>query len=138
VYYKEIKKIPNVKLINPIITSFEILPYAKLVATITGTAGWEACLFKKPVITFGDVLYNKLSFVKNCRTPEQLPFIAKEQIENFKYDEEELLCLIAALFGESATVPLQYLWEQETEMDKKKLGLEPLAELLANKLSLTD
>ena len=135
-YYKELKKVPNVKLINPAVTSFEIMPYAKLVTTITGTAGWEAALFKKPVITFGDVFYNQLSFVKNCRTPEQLPHLVKAQIENFQYNEDELLRLISALFEESAEVPLQHLWEQETDARKRKAGLIPLADLLAKKLNL--
>lgn len=134
-YYKELKKILNVKLINPAISSFEILPHAKLVTTITGTAGWEAVLLKKPVITFGDVFYNQLSFVKNCRTPEQLAHVVKEQIENFQHSEDELLCLISALFEESAKLPLQYLWEQETDMKKRKSGLMPLADLLMKKIT---
>lgn len=135
-YYKELKKIPNIKLINPTVTSFEIMPYAKLVTTITGTAGWEATLLKKPVITFGDVFYNQLSFVKNCRTPEQLPYLIKAQIENFQYSEDELVRLISALFEESANVNFQYLWEQETDTQKRKDGLNPLADLLAKKLNL--
>lgn len=135
-YYQELKKIPNVKIINPAITSFEIIPQAKLVATISGTAGWEAILLKKPVITFGKIFYNQLSFVKNCQTPEKLPFIVKEQIENFKHSEEELLRFISALFEESTEVPLGYLWEQETDMKKRKAGLGPIADLLMKKLNI--
>lgn len=134
-YYQELKKVPNLKLINPALTSFEILPYAKLIATITGSAGWEATLLKKPVITFGDVFYNQLSFIKNCRTPEKLAYVVKEQMENFKYSEEELLRLISALFEESAELPLQHLWEQETDTEKRKAGLAPLADLLMKKIT---
>ncbi|MDO8499662.1 MAG: hypothetical protein Q7S66_03305 [bacterium] len=135
-YYQELKKIPNVKIINPAVTSFEIIPFAKLVATISGTAGWEATLLKKPVITFGDVFYNQLSFVKNCKTPEQVAHLVKEQIENFQYSETELVRLITAIYEESTEVPLGQLWEQETDMAKRKAGLGPLADLLMKKINL--
>lgn len=135
-YYKELKKIPNVRLLNPSLTSFEIIPNAKLITTISGSVGWEAAMLKKPVITFGNIFYNQLSFVKNCKTPEQLPYLVKEQIENFKYNEDELLCLISALFAESSEIPLGDLWEKETGMQNRKKKLEPLADLLAKKLNL--
>ncbi len=133
-FYQELKKIPNVRLIDPRITSFEILPHAKLITTITGSTGWEATLFGKPVITFGDIFYNKLSFVKNCETPKDLPWLVKEQLEVFRYNEEELISYIAALFEESATTRLQYLWEIETDEEKRRKGLEPLAALIAKKV----
>lgn len=136
-YYKEIKKIPNVRLIDPAVTGYELIFKAKLVATITGTAGWEAILFKKPVITFGEVFYNNLSFVKHCRAPEELAYLMKEQLEQSEHKEEELLALLAGLFEESADVALQRLWEQEKDPVKRKKGLEPLADLLAKKLNLS-
>lgn len=135
-YYKKLKKIPNVKLINPSISGFDIMKNARLITTITGTVGWEASLLKKPVITFGDIFYNQLSFVKNCRTIEHLPFIVKEQLKNFQYNEEEMTSFVAALLQDSAPVDMLQLWEKETDENKKKMGLEPLADLLAKKIKL--
>ncbi|MBI5412983.1 hypothetical protein HZA42_01375 [Candidatus Peregrinibacteria bacterium] len=135
-YYLELKNIPNLKLINPQISNFKIIPFTKLITTISGTTGWEGCLLKKPIITFGHIFYNSLSFVKNCRSMEQLPYLVKEQLENFKYNEEELLHFIGIIIQDSANVNLLYLWEKESDMQKKKQGLEPLADLLAKKLHL--
>ncbi len=135
-FYKEIKKMPNVRLINPAVTSFELIPNAKLIVTISGSVGWEGTLLKKPVITFGNIFYNQLSFVKNCKTPEQLPYLVKEQTENFHFDDGELTRLIAGIFEESVEVPLGYLWEKETDMEKRKIGLQPLAGLLMNKINI--
>jgi len=135
-YYKKLKKNPNVKLINSNISGFDIMKEARLVTTITGTVGWEASLLKKPVITFGDIFYNQLSFVKNCRTIERLPFLVKEQLENFQYNGEEMTAFVTALFQDSAPVDLLQLWEKEADENKKKKSLEPLADLLAKKLKL--
>lgn len=135
-HYKQLKKIPNVRLINPHYSGFEIIKHSQLVTTITGTAGWEALLMQKPVITFGDVFYNHLSFVKRCDSYEKLPYIVKEQFEDYKYDEKELIRFIAILFKESVDVNLAYLWEKEHDQAKKKIGLEPLAELIAKKINV--
>lgn len=135
-FYKELKKIPNVKLINPLMTSFEITRNAKIITTISGTVGWEACLLQKPVITIGDVFYNKLSFVKNCRTMEELPGMVQQQLQNFAYDDAELERFVGLLFEETTDVNLQYLWEIETDQEKRKVGLMPFADLLAKTLKL--
>lgn len=135
-FYKEIKKNPNVKLINPAVSGLKIVAKAKLITVITGTAGWEGIILKKPVITFGYQFYNILSMVKRCREIERLPYIIKEELERPQYNEEELVRLIAAIFEDSIPINLGYLWEQETDELKKKAALEPLADLLAKKLDL--
>jgi len=135
-YYKELKKNPNVKIINPSTSSFELIQNSKIVTTITGTAGWEAIMFKKPVITFGDVFFNNLSFVKRCHSYEELPFIIKNQIENCEYNEDELIKFISILFLESVDVDFAHIWEREINFENKKIGIEPLVDLLAKKLNL--
>lgn len=135
-YYKELKKIPNVVLLNPNIPSWNIIPNAKLITTITGSAGWEGLMLKKPVITFGNQTYNVLPMVKKCRDMEKLAFSIQEQLENYKYNEEELLYYIAAIIENAATLPLIQLWEKEIDELKKKNGLGPLADLIAQKVGL--
>lgn len=135
-FYKQLKKIPNVKLLDPSFTSYQIIPHAKLIMTLTGTAGWEATILGKPVITFGDTFYNKLSFVGKCPKIEDLSFVVKNLLENPRHDEDELIRYTAAIMEESADVNLQYLWERENDMEKKKEGVKTLADLLAKKLNL--
>lgn len=135
-YYKELKKIPNVKLIPPGTSPFELMQKAKLVVNISASSGWQAVLLKKPVVTFGNIFYNQLSFVKKCGAMEQLPELVKTQLENFAYDEEELVSMVAAILQESAPVDLLYLWEHEYSDSERKKRLEPLADLLAKKLNL--
>ncbi|MBI5045425.1 MAG: hypothetical protein HZC14_00205 [Candidatus Niyogibacteria bacterium] len=137
-FYKELKKIPNVKLIDPCITSFNITKNAKLIVTQTGGVGWEGLFFKKPVITFGNIFYNILPMTKKCKAIEDLPHIIKEQLENFHYDEKLLIKLIAASYQESAHVDLVQIWEIDGggKMDEKENQLMPLTDLLAKKMGL--
>lgn len=137
-YYKELKKIPNVRVINSQISGYEIMKKAKLVTTISGTAGWEATVLKKPVITFGDVFYNKLSMVKHCKTPEELPFLIKKHLQNFKHDEEELINFLSAILEESVNIDFLDLWLEERNFEKIKNdnGTKELARLIAKKIGL--
>lgn len=135
-FYRRLKKIHNVKLINPAIRTFSILPHAKLIAVISGTIGWEALLLKKPVISFGNQYYNVLSMVKKCTEIERLPYLVKEQLENFRYNEEELISFISAIFQDSTKLDLNKVWYGEVDIEKIKTGLIPLTDLLAKKLGL--
>ena len=55
--YEQILEIPNVELIDTSVSSFELIDNAKAVATITGTAGWEAVIRGIPVLLFGHPWY---------------------------------------------------------------------------------
>jgi hypothetical protein len=135
-YYRELKKIPNVKLMNPSTSSFDLIKNAKLIATITGTVGWEALIFKKPVITFGDIFYNVLSAAKRCREIEQLPYLVNEQLKKFHHDEAELENFIGAVLEESAQVDLSRIWERGEAPKIEKEKLTRLVDLMAKKLNL--
>ena len=52
-YYNQLRQIGNVVWAKPEINSWEWLKVATVVATITGTAGTEAVMFKRPVLSFG-------------------------------------------------------------------------------------
>lgn len=109
-YYRELKKIPNLKLINPRQSSLELIKNSKIIVTISGTAGFEASLLMKPVITFGDIFYNCLSFVKKCGPIEELPDLVKKQLENFKYDNQEVVDFLSAVFEDTIAFDLSNIW----------------------------
>lgn len=57
-FYKELKKYPNVVLIDPWENTRELINNAQAVTTLTGTAGWEAMLLKKPVFVGGNIFFD--------------------------------------------------------------------------------
>ncbi len=133
-FYRELKKIPNLILVHPRIKATDILPHARLVTTISGTAGFEAVLLKKPVITFGEVFYNALSFVRHSEVPAELPALVASQLSDFRFDEDELIRFVAAILKESVSVDLAYIWTLENDTLKKRQGLTGLADLIAEKV----
>lgn len=57
-FYKELKKFPNVILIDPWESSRKLIENAQAIATLTGTAGWEAMLLRKPVFIGGNIFFD--------------------------------------------------------------------------------
>ncbi|TSC87209.1 MAG: hypothetical protein G01um10148_314 [Parcubacteria group bacterium Gr01-1014_8] len=136
-FYRRLKKIPNVRLMNPALSSFEIIKHCRLVTVISGTPGWEAALLKKPVITFGHVFYNALSFIGKYRVPEELPELVRKQL-SVQTDDKELLAFLAALFADCASLDLMYLWEIEENEEKRRVGFKKFADVLAAKIRLIE
>jgi hypothetical protein len=62
-FYEKIVNLPNTFLVNINIDSNLLIINSKIVATITGSAGWEAMLRGKPVFVFGRPWY---SSCKSC------------------------------------------------------------------------
>ena len=138
-YYQELKKIPNVRLVNPSVSGLQLIQKSRLTLTITGTSGWEAILLKKPVIIFGNMYYDQLSGVKKCVAIQDLPFLIKAQLEHFFYNETEVLTFITAALQESVDVDLVEMWDVDgdSKPEKKREKLVPLIDLIADKLGLS-
>jgi len=136
-YYERLKKIPNIRLIDPSIKSFGLTKDAKLIATITGSVGFEACIFGKPVITFGEHFINDLSFVKHCRNLPDLPDLVRSHLASFSYNEKELVHYLAKLADGSVVIDLPDVWYRSETQEERKILMRPLAELLAARLGLT-
>lgn len=64
-FYRNIKMLPNVKLISPNYNTKDLIRKSVGVITITSTVGFEAAVLNKPVITIGNVFYNYFPNVRN-------------------------------------------------------------------------
>lgn len=69
-YYSEINEIPGVELVPMSFSSFDMIDRAKAVATVTGTAGWEAVIRGVPSIVFGNAWYKDCHGVFDGRNHE--------------------------------------------------------------------
>lgn len=74
-YLNIIKKIPNVRLIDPSIDSHELIQTSELVLTISGTIAFEAALFGKKSATFAPMFFNNISNCYYIETPALIPKI---------------------------------------------------------------
>ena len=136
-FYKELKKIPNLKLISPQVSSFTLIKKAKLIVTLTSTVGWEALLLKKPVITFGEIFYNPLSGAKRCTDIASLPTLVSEQLTQSTHDEDELVRFVGRIYHVSVPLDLINLWERErsAHVKERRTELIPLTDLIIKKAS---
>ncbi|MEK9154020.1 MAG: hypothetical protein AAB798_00960, partial [Patescibacteria group bacterium] len=135
-YYQKLNKIPNVKLIHPNHDSHQIIKDAQIVATQTGTAGWEALLLQKPVITFGDVYYNTLSMTAKCTNIEALPLLVKEKLEQHSHKENELVNFIASLLEDSVDIRLHELWDKGLDHKETKDSIAKFSNMLMEKYNI--
>jgi len=62
-FYKRLAALKNVRLLSKSENSLDLIKASKGVATITGTAGWEALFHGKPVLVFGYAWYREFSGV---------------------------------------------------------------------------
>jgi len=136
VYYRELTQIPNVRLMSPSVSGLDLAAHSSLTITITSTNAWESVLLKKPVITFGDVFFNDIPGVERCQSIENLPFIVKRQLEEWRHDEETLIAYMSALLEDSVAVDFSALWNKGASSEEVHAdsGIRNLARLLADKI----
>jgi hypothetical protein len=107
-FYDRIRAMPDVVLVSPWADSYALIRRAALVATITGTAGWEAMLLGKPVIVFGECQY--LGVGQGVRLIERRGELRQEVREAMLLDpapDEVLIAFLAATEQESFAIPAE-------------------------------
>ena len=95
-WLKKISKIPNVKLVSPRINSHDIIKNCKLVIVVSSTVGWEAIIWQKPLIVFGNTFYSDLKYVTKANL-NNLKQKIKEALSK-KKDFKEIEHFINAMF----------------------------------------
>jgi hypothetical protein len=95
-YFHRLNRLPNVQLVPSDTSSQALVAKSKLVATVAGTAGWEALLLGIPVITFGGAWYRSLAGV--TAFSEGLDFVA---VAMNGVDHDALEASYGALIGKS-------------------------------------
>jgi len=77
-FYQSILKNVNVRLISPFADSMELSRRADLITVITGTAGWEAVLMGRSVLSLGESFFSHLGFSHRCADVDELGPLIKE------------------------------------------------------------
>lgn len=96
-YFKELSKIKNVFLISPKISTFDLIEKSQVVATVTGTVGWEAVLRSKPAITFGYPWYMHCEGVFRVDSTESCREILEKINSGYKVDKQKVINYLAIL-----------------------------------------
>lgn len=96
-YYKEILKRKNVVLIPVNTSTYDLINKSQAVATVTGTAGWEAILRGKPALVFGYIFYMYCSGVFIVRDLDSCRDAFEKIQAGYKPDKQQVLNYLAIM-----------------------------------------
>lgn len=85
-FFRDLRKIPNVRLIRHDIPTFDLYDRVDLVLTVSGTSAYEAGMLGLPAITFSPMFFGGLSSVRYCRSVTELKDLAAGLMDNFSRD----------------------------------------------------
>ena len=71
-FYKRLCRLPNVVLVDGYASQFDLIKNSSLVLAITGSAGYEAMIFERPMIYMGPTFYDFLQNDSRVRSMEEL------------------------------------------------------------------
>lgn len=88
---KEIKKLPNVKLIDPYYDTNNLIMNSIATISISGTVSFEAALMGKKTITLANMFFSKLSTARYAKDEEEcLKFVELKLNHNLESDKKYL------------------------------------------------
>lgn len=90
-YYKEIAGLPNVRLVPVGTSNYDLINNARIVATVTGTPGWEALLRSKPTLVFGYPWYQYCPGVFKVNDVESCKLAIENIVNGFKVEKQEVI-----------------------------------------------
>lgn len=135
-FYKAIRALPNVRFIETNTNTQSLIKNSALIATITGTAGWEAIIRGKPLILFGKPPYSGLKegFVF-CPDLSNLPLALHHALCQSPCSEEALIAYIVAVYKLGLPLPVQLLWggPPSAMIEAHQNMTNHIAQLLINK-----
>ncbi len=129
-FYERLGRIPNTRYLSERVNTYDLMKSAQFVASISGTACWEAISGGKPALVFGRVWYMNLPGISRYREG-----MTAQDVLNNRFEHEELERAYSELM--SRTIPgiigLSYavLYPEFTEENNADLLLAFLRKVLA-------
>ena len=85
-FFERIRCLDNAKFVGPEASSKLLIKHSQIVATITGTAGWEAIRLGKPTVVFGNAWYKDFEGVHPFNNEICLKTVANSKVERLKLE----------------------------------------------------
>jgi len=132
-FYREIKKLPNVRLYHRLYPSMDLLDRCDAIATIQGSTGFEGILRGKKVLLFGKAIYEDINGVHSVKEYKDLNMVLKEVLFNPIETEIHDRSLNAYLraFQQILYNPTDYLEYQNNDIQSAAHRLKTLLEMNA-------
>ncbi|MBI2577532.1 MAG: hypothetical protein HYV77_01670 [Candidatus Wildermuthbacteria bacterium] len=115
-------KLPNVKIVSPLLNSYDLIENARAVCVINSTVGFEALMFPKPVITFGASFYRDKGVTLDVHDLYELPEIMRKAL-TFQPDWERILILFYLWHKNSFPPAPQETLYTDSKPDSSKISI---------------
>ena len=96
-YYDDFAAIPNVRLVPMSVSSFDLTDHAQVVATVTGSVGWEALNRDKPVLLFGHPWYRGCDGTFQISSQQDCAEALRKISEGYRVDQQKLNLFVHAI-----------------------------------------
>ncbi len=101
VFFRKVRKIPNVRLVRHDVSAFDIYEKADIVFTVSGTTAYEAGMLGIPAVTFSPMYFGGLSSVQYCEDITKLQPIVFKLLREFRRDYESDCRFMSRLYSQS-------------------------------------
>ena len=134
-FYKDLLSIPSVRLVPRDFSTFPLMERCAAVATVTGTAGFEALFREKPVLVFGHHFYQYAPGVFPIRSRTDCKQAMEEIFQKgVKPTLQEIRCFLSALGDVGITGYVDDFYEQVSSLSPEE-NAEKVGATLAKRLS---
>ena len=100
-FYLEIKKHPNIRMINPYEDTIDLIKHCQAVITLGSTVGFEAFLLNKPVFYYGEPWYTNFPGMSKVRSSEELAMLMQNASEFPVATDSQIQKCVAAIYDVS-------------------------------------
>jgi len=99
-FYRQIlSRLPNISFVDLASDSHDLIKASKCVIAISGSAGYEGFFYGKPVLMFGSAFFSVFDNISSFQTLKNLRNQIASLISDFKPDNDNVLCGIAAMLA---------------------------------------
>lgn len=120
-FFKRLQRIPRVKLINARFNTYDLIENCQFVATITGTAGWEAISGGKNTVIFGKAWYQQLPGVFIFSEDLLLESVLRYTIDHQELEEKVALLMKKTVPGVVDPLYAQIVDNYDVQVNNFKL-----------------
>ncbi|MBI3046059.1 MAG: hypothetical protein HYY86_00730 [Candidatus Harrisonbacteria bacterium] len=132
-FYKSIARLPNVRLVPMATGTHELIRNCQVLATVSGTAGWEALMRAKPVLVFGFPWYKECSGVFKVNNVESCKDAIWRIRQGFGVSPELMFNYLAALDQSSVQAYFDLVGKELSGISKEE-NIKNLSRLILSEL----
>lgn len=130
-FFRRMRTLSNVRLLDRTVDTYVLMNHCQFVATVTGTAGWEAITGGKPAVVFGRPWYLTLPGVHHWPVAQRAEWLSQQSVSH-----EDLEHAVSRLLRKSAVGVVDVAYRAALDNFSDEANAEAVARFLRHQASL--